>query len=227
MSSESGNSKRHHNPVNSLCRKIQAINMLDRTSNPTLQIPKFQSKNFDSPQGNVVKNLEEILKKRTLKASENAGASDDLYLLSPCSDSVFSPGMQAMTPSHRRISDIRLENATFSVGRSKEKVSRPWLLMGQIGGCLSPPCKCGELGYHRTEQKGALTQEYSCLTSSPSLVTGNPLSSSECVFQSPLEKRLCFDERGKLTLDRMMFKILCGEYLGMRLEAFYPKHIPS
>ncbi|XP_053262568.1 inositol 1,4,5-triphosphate receptor associated 2 [Podarcis raffonei] len=109
MSSGSSRDKRHHHPVDSLCRKLQNINMKDQASNPALQIPKFQSKNFDSPQGNVKKNLEEILKKRTLKASDsNAQGYDNL--LSPFSDNVFSPSRQAASPSHRRLSDIRSES---------------------------------------------------------------------------------------------------------------------
>ncbi|NWX07104.1 LRMP protein, partial [Caloenas nicobarica] len=59
---------RHHNPVDSICRKIKSIQMMDQVSNPTLQIPKFQSRNFDSPQCNTKKNLEEILKKRTARS---------------------------------------------------------------------------------------------------------------------------------------------------------------
>ncbi|NXT96526.1 LRMP protein, partial [Anhinga rufa] len=55
---------RHHNPVDSICRKIKSIQMMDQVSNPALQIPKFQSRSFDSPQCNIKKNLEEILKKR-------------------------------------------------------------------------------------------------------------------------------------------------------------------
>ncbi|NXX65355.1 LRMP protein, partial [Spizella passerina] len=54
-----------HNPVDSICRKIKSIQMMDHVSNPALQIPKLQSQNFDSPQSNIKKNLEEILKGRS------------------------------------------------------------------------------------------------------------------------------------------------------------------
>ncbi|NXQ25850.1 LRMP protein, partial [Alaudala cheleensis] len=76
---------RHHNPVDSICRKIKSIQMMDQISNPALQIPKFQSRNFDSPQSNPKKNLEEILKRRTYRSWESACS----FLVSPGSDSIF------------------------------------------------------------------------------------------------------------------------------------------
>ncbi|XP_044286333.1 inositol 1,4,5-triphosphate receptor associated 2 [Varanus komodoensis] len=143
MSSNRGRGKRHHHPVNSLCRKLQTIKMMDQASNPALQIPKFQSKNFDSPQGNMKKNLEEIWKRRTLKTSDNSTVpSSDGHSLSPLSDNVFSPCSPVATPSHRRISDIRSE--TFSVGRNKEKACRPWL--DQAESCSPCLLDWGELG---------------------------------------------------------------------------------
>ncbi|NXQ12920.1 LRMP protein, partial [Peucedramus taeniatus] len=77
---------RHHNPVDSICRKIKSIQMMDQVSNPSLQIPKFQSRNFDSPQSNTKKNLEEILKGRTCRGRESACSP----LASPDGDNVFS-----------------------------------------------------------------------------------------------------------------------------------------
>ncbi|KFQ60149.1 hypothetical protein N334_05678, partial [Pelecanus crispus] len=77
---------RHHNPVDSICRKIKSIQMMDEVSNPALQIPKLQSRNFDSPQCNIKKNLEEILKKRTFRSHDSTGS----HLIGPSSDNVFS-----------------------------------------------------------------------------------------------------------------------------------------
>ncbi|NWX64000.1 LRMP protein, partial [Promerops cafer] len=85
---------RHHNPVDSICRKIKSIQMMDQVSNPALQIPKFQSRNFDSPQSSTKKNLEEILKGRTCRSQESACSP----LVSPDSESIFSansPGLGA------------------------------------------------------------------------------------------------------------------------------------
>ncbi|NWV51367.1 LRMP protein, partial [Daphoenositta chrysoptera] len=77
---------RHRNPVDSICRKIKSIQMMDQVSNPVLQIPKFQSRNFDSPQSNTKKNLEEILKGRTCRSWESTCSP----LVSPDSDSFSS-----------------------------------------------------------------------------------------------------------------------------------------
>ncbi|NWX49195.1 LRMP protein, partial [Steatornis caripensis] len=85
---------RHHNPVDSICRKIKSIKMMDQVSNPALQIPKFQSRNFDSSQCNIKKNLEEVLKKRTFRSRNSSGP----HLISPNSDSVFSADLQLLSP---------------------------------------------------------------------------------------------------------------------------------
>ncbi|KAH0617140.1 hypothetical protein JD844_028840 [Phrynosoma platyrhinos] len=212
MASESHNRKRHHHPVDSLCRKLQAINMMDQASNPALQIPKFQSKNFDSPQCNVRKNLEEILKKRTLKTSDSDNTmGNDTYLLSPFTDdNSSSPCPPVVTPTHRRVSDIRLE--TFSNSKNKEKASKSWLLMGQMGSCS--PCLFRQggsgsaqlCGTNSTEQKSTSSQEYSYLTSSPDLSTQEP-KSAHSVFQSPLSQRH-FLGKGKALIENMMVMMM-------------------
>uniref|UniRef100_UPI00398E73CA inositol 1,4,5-triphosphate receptor associated 2 n=1 Tax=Pristiophorus japonicus TaxID=55135 RepID=UPI00398E73CA len=60
-------SSKRHNPVESICRKIQTIQRRDEVSNPTLKIPKFRSRNFESPQTSVRKNMEVILRNRTVE----------------------------------------------------------------------------------------------------------------------------------------------------------------
>uniref|UniRef100_A0A8C0EXE3 Inositol 1,4,5-triphosphate receptor associated 2 n=1 Tax=Bubo bubo TaxID=30461 RepID=A0A8C0EXE3_BUBBB len=131
MSSEHGANKRHHNPVDSICRKIKSIQMMDQVSNPALQIPKFQSRNFDSPQCNIKKNLEEILKKITSRSHD----STDQYLISPSSDSVFSADMQVLSPYLRRISDSHSASATFSVIKSKERSRNSWMPVCHVEDC--------------------------------------------------------------------------------------------
>ncbi|NXC97918.1 LRMP protein, partial [Certhia brachydactyla] len=87
---------RNYNPVDSICRKIKSIQMMDQVSNPALQIPKFQSRNFDSPQSNTKKNLEEILKGRTCRSQESSCSPS----VSPGRDSIFpadSPGLGAIS----------------------------------------------------------------------------------------------------------------------------------
>uniref|UniRef100_A0ACB8FMJ4 Uncharacterized protein n=1 Tax=Sphaerodactylus townsendi TaxID=933632 RepID=A0ACB8FMJ4_9SAUR len=193
MSTESG--KRHHNPVDSLCRKIQTINMLDKTANPALQIPKLRSKNFDSPQANVKKNLEEILKKRTLKSSEGSWTSQDASFLTPYSDEVFSPCLSKVAPSHRRISDIQFENKTFTVGRNKDRGNRFAFPAVESGSYLSPPFRSRETalgrfsGNHGAEHKSVDSPDNNCFTSSPNWFA-RELKSMPPALQSPVAKRL-------------------------------------
>ncbi|XP_053717997.1 inositol 1,4,5-triphosphate receptor associated 2 isoform X2 [Synchiropus splendidus] len=55
---------RRHNPVDSICRKLQTIQWRgDREPNSPFQIPKLSSSNYDSPQCGLRHNLEVLLKK--------------------------------------------------------------------------------------------------------------------------------------------------------------------
>ncbi|KAK9400178.1 lymphoid-restricted membrane protein-like [Crotalus adamanteus] len=200
MSSKDNCGKRHH-PVASLCRKLQAINMMDQASNPALQIPKFQSKNFDSPQSNTKKNLEEILKKRTLKS--NSALGTDLCLLSPSSDNLLSPAPGMMqTPRHRRISDIRSES--FSLGGNKEKPNKSWVLVNQRGNGSPHLIKHGELtsdylcDHSNIEPKVTSALECSYFTSSPDLFIQGP-KPVQPTFPSPPPTR--FSLGWKLAVD--------------------------
>ncbi|XP_061770050.1 inositol 1,4,5-triphosphate receptor associated 2 isoform X4 [Nerophis ophidion] len=56
--------RRRHNPVDSICRKLQTIRWRgDREPNSPFQIPKLSSSSFDSPQCGLRRDLEAILKK--------------------------------------------------------------------------------------------------------------------------------------------------------------------
>ncbi|XP_063786153.1 LOW QUALITY PROTEIN: inositol 1,4,5-triphosphate receptor associated 2 [Pseudophryne corroboree] len=66
---ERGSATKRHNPVDSIRRKIETIKMSDQESSPYLQIPKFPPRNFDSPQSSTKKDLEEVLKNRTVKST--------------------------------------------------------------------------------------------------------------------------------------------------------------
>ncbi|KAM9771671.1 inositol 1,4,5-triphosphate receptor associated 2 isoform 7-T7 [Syngnathus typhle] len=55
---------RRHNPVDSICRKLQTIQWRgDREPNTPFRIPKLSSSSYDSPQCGLRRNLEAILKK--------------------------------------------------------------------------------------------------------------------------------------------------------------------
>ncbi|XP_034078971.1 lymphoid-restricted membrane protein isoform X6 [Gymnodraco acuticeps] len=62
---------RRHNPVDSICRKLQTIQWRgDREPNSPFQIPKLSSNNYYSPQSGLRHNMESILKKGTLHRDE-------------------------------------------------------------------------------------------------------------------------------------------------------------
>lgn len=66
---------RRHNPVDSICRKLQTIQWCgEREPNSPFQIPKFSSSSYDSPQCGLRHNVETILKKgaRHREPSERA-----------------------------------------------------------------------------------------------------------------------------------------------------------
>ncbi|XP_055009206.1 inositol 1,4,5-triphosphate receptor associated 2 isoform X2 [Boleophthalmus pectinirostris] len=58
---------RRHNPVDSICKKLQTIQWRrEREPNSPFQIPKFSSSSYDSPQCGLRSNLEALLKKGAL-----------------------------------------------------------------------------------------------------------------------------------------------------------------
>lgn len=62
---------RRHNPVDSICRKLQTIQWRgDREPNSPFQIPKLSSSSYDSPQCGLRHNLEAILKKGAFHRDE-------------------------------------------------------------------------------------------------------------------------------------------------------------
>nr|XP_021149578.1 lymphoid-restricted membrane protein isoform X3 [Columba livia]XP_021149579.1 lymphoid-restricted membrane protein isoform X3 [Columba livia]XP_021149580.1 lymphoid-restricted membrane protein isoform X3 [Columba livia]XP_021149581.1 lymphoid-restricted membrane protein isoform X3 [Columba livia]XP_021149582.1 lymphoid-restricted membrane protein isoform X3 [Columba livia] len=199
MSSEHGAIKRHHNPVDSICRKIKSIQMMDQVSNPTLQIPKLQSRNFDSPQCNTKKNLEEILKKRTVRSHYSTGP----HLTSPSNDSGSSADLQLLSPCLGCNSESCSANATYTTVKSEERSSNSWMPVCPMETCSPSYFRTGEAttqnklcALSNIESKD-VPREQNYLTSSPNLYffTSDKKSGS-AVIQSPVLKRLPLSERG-------------------------------
>lgn len=68
---------RRHNPVDSICRKLQTIQWRgDREPNSPFQIPKLSSSSYNSPQCGLRHNLEAILKKSALQRDEGERGKD-------------------------------------------------------------------------------------------------------------------------------------------------------
>ncbi|KAM7056950.1 inositol 1,4,5-triphosphate receptor associated 2 [Acridotheres tristis] len=192
---ERGAKKRHHNPVDSICKKIKSIQMMDQVSNPALQIPKFQSRNFDSPQSNTKKNLEEILKGRTCRSQESSCSP----LVSPGSDSIFLVD----SPHPGATSGSCSANTTFPVLRSTERSSSSWMphysTENSSPYCFGPreanaqnkPCASAKAEPKDVRPK----QKY--LTSSPNLYFFTSEKKSEsAVVQPPEPKTFPSNERG-------------------------------
>lgn len=193
---ERGAKKRHHNPVDSICRKIKSIQMMDQVANPALQIPKFQSRNFDSPQSNPIKNLEEVLKGRTCRSWESACSP----LVTPNRDSVFS----ANSPSLGATSDSYSAKTTFSILKSNERPSSlrmsPYPVENSSPYCFGPreanaqnkPCALAN-----AEPKDVRPKQKH-LTSSPNVYFFTPEKKAEsAAVQPPAPKTLPSSERGK------------------------------
>ncbi|XP_021419275.2 inositol 1,4,5-triphosphate receptor associated 2 isoform X2 [Oncorhynchus mykiss] len=100
--------RQRHNPVDSICRKLQTIQRHDREVNPSspFQIPKFTSSSYDSPQSSLRRNLEVILKKREREGLLTPKGSPQLPRSSHCpNSSPANPTMNPPTPV----------NATFTI----------------------------------------------------------------------------------------------------------------
>ncbi|XP_056604629.1 inositol 1,4,5-triphosphate receptor associated 2 isoform X2 [Triplophysa dalaica] len=89
-----GVTPRRHNPVDSICRKLQTIQRRDQEVNSPFQIPKFQSNSYDSPHSGLRLNLEAILKNRGVRADEDLDSSSGM--LTPTASP--GPGSSSQTP---------------------------------------------------------------------------------------------------------------------------------
>ncbi|XP_016138401.1 inositol 1,4,5-triphosphate receptor associated 2 [Sinocyclocheilus grahami] len=100
---------RRHNPVDSICRKLQTIQRRDQEVNSPFQIPKFQSSSYDSPHSGLHVNLEAILKKRTVRTDGGSDRNSSESLLTPTA----SPGPGSVPNTPR--TPITPGNATYTI----------------------------------------------------------------------------------------------------------------
>ncbi|XP_059367169.1 inositol 1,4,5-triphosphate receptor associated 2 isoform X1 [Carassius carassius] len=104
-----GVTPRRHNPVDSICRKLQTIQRRDQEVNSPFQIPKFQSSSYDSPHSGLRLNLEAILKKRTVRTDGDSDCDSSVSMLTPTASP--GPGSAANTPR----APITPGNATYTI----------------------------------------------------------------------------------------------------------------
>ncbi|XP_077090485.1 inositol 1,4,5-triphosphate receptor associated 2 isoform X2 [Siphateles boraxobius] len=104
-----GVTPRRHNPVDSICRKLQTIQRRDQEVNSPFQIPKFQSNSYDSPHSGLRLNLEAILKKRTVRLDGETDCDSSADMLTPTASP--GPGSSSNTPC----APITPANATYTI----------------------------------------------------------------------------------------------------------------
>ncbi|KAG8438552.1 hypothetical protein GDO86_004933 [Hymenochirus boettgeri] len=204
---ETGSATKRHNPVDSICRKIKTIQMRDQESNPNLQIPKFQSRNFDSPQSNTKKNLEEMLKNRTVKNPEKVPgtAGKELGGFSSPSINIFSPGVRTASPHMQSISECGspLGNSTYSINLMVKDKNRKIWPPCKSQSCSTPVVYAGDLQF-KFSQSALPSAQYRRVQLEEQTIPSAPSPSfyfadrkSETIaLQSPVVKRLSLSETG-------------------------------
>ncbi|XP_069347577.1 inositol 1,4,5-triphosphate receptor associated 2 [Eulemur rufifrons] len=183
--------KRHH-PVESICRKIRAIQRREAISNPIQQIIKYQSSSFDSPQTNTKKNFEEVLRKLTaghvpmpdshLSSSEKV----DTFTSSPQIVSPGTPSIALLSPS---------ETETYSVIlTSSENISKPRSESNKNYTSLMSQIRKGEFFWNKGFHNYCRENNFSTSTLD---FDSNFCQSSECFDpQDSVVKKLPLNEDG-------------------------------
>ncbi|XP_041109849.1 inositol 1,4,5-triphosphate receptor associated 2 [Polyodon spathula] len=209
MSSEAVGNQRRHNPVDSICRKIQTIQRRDQEANPTLQIPKFQSRNYDSPQSSLKKNLEGMLKNRTIKNER-----DLLSFGSPAGDSLVFQVIPGSSPCKQWSSIAPTpSNATYTIsGLTAEKSSKPWPPRSWAQSCSTPATQTGESYFDFAQYSANSNAEYrSRFCDKADGITASPVSCN-INFYTPAQ-RLEGDNPRALVVKRLSM----GEGVASRL----------
>lgn len=116
---------RRHNPVDSICRKLQTIQWRgDREPNSPFQIPKFSSSSYDSPQCVLRQNVEAILKKGTLHREDREGAKEGvkekgkglgMQSSAACQRSSLGFSVPLSTPSTPACNTTTSSNVTYTI----------------------------------------------------------------------------------------------------------------
>uniref|UniRef100_A0A8C8A3N5 Lymphoid-restricted membrane protein n=1 Tax=Oryzias sinensis TaxID=183150 RepID=A0A8C8A3N5_9TELE len=106
---------RRHNPVDSICRKLQTIQWRgDREPNSPFQIPKLSSSSYDSPQCSLRSSLEAILKKGACHGDGEGRGSRSMGMPSSVASQRSGAGHYnpPCTPTHHRATPA---NVTYTI----------------------------------------------------------------------------------------------------------------
>ncbi|XP_062238995.1 inositol 1,4,5-triphosphate receptor associated 2 isoform X3 [Platichthys flesus] len=118
---------RRHNPVDSICRKLQTIQWRgDREPNTPFQIPKLSSSSYDSPQSGLRHNLEAILKKSALYRDEGERGKEKVKekvkeqgsgmpISASSQNSSMGPAVPLSTPSTPAVNPPAPANITYTI----------------------------------------------------------------------------------------------------------------
>ncbi|XP_060933328.1 inositol 1,4,5-triphosphate receptor associated 2 [Limanda limanda] len=117
---------RRHNPVDSICRKLQTIQWRgDREPNTPFQIPKLSSSSYDSPQCGLRHNLEAILKKSALYRYEGERGKKEkvkekvigsgMPTSASSQKSSMGPAVPLSTPSTPELNPKTPANITYTI----------------------------------------------------------------------------------------------------------------
>ncbi|XP_032711145.1 lymphoid-restricted membrane protein [Lontra canadensis] len=190
---------KRHNPVESICRKIRAIQKREDTSDPVRQILKYQSSSFDSPQINTEKDIEEVLK----NMATTPIPSPNTFFSSTTRDDAIIPSPQVRSPRTPSISHLRSpENATYPVLlTSSEHLSRPRPESCQNSSSWASQTRKGEhfstkdLNNHCENHFNALTLDFDSTSD----------KNSECLTpQESVVKKLSLNEAGSVGVAKII-----------------------
>ncbi|XP_041059031.1 inositol 1,4,5-triphosphate receptor associated 2 [Carcharodon carcharias] len=197
---------KRHNPVESICRKIQTIQRRDCVSNPVMQIPKFRSRNFESPQISLKKNMEVILRNRTV---ENHMVKREVNIaVANCTSSPETSSGQPRNSGRKPPAVSSTYTVISSVG---EKASKPQNCCRALS-CSTPVNESGRnLAILSQPHSAIINIEHRILTSDDCSAACSPVNSTNFNFftclhrtQSPVAKRLSLDETSGKLIKRKM-----------------------
>ncbi|XP_030686414.2 inositol 1,4,5-triphosphate receptor associated 2 isoform X1 [Globicephala melas] len=192
MASVKKAAEKRHNPVQSICRKIQAIQKREESTSPIRQIIRYQSSKFDSPQTNPKKDFEEVLKKMMTVAIP----LPDPRSSSPEKVGAFTSHPQRASPRTPSISHLSSpEYATYSlILTSSEDISRPRSQSSQNYTSLIPQIRKRELFSNKDLKNCGSENDFSALT-----LDFDSTSNQSSEFFTPQDsvvKKLSLNEEG-------------------------------
>ncbi|KAI5158798.1 Inositol 1,4,5-Triphosphate Receptor Associated 2 [Manis pentadactyla] len=191
--------EKRHNPVESICRKIIAIQKREEISSPGRQITKYQSSSFNSPQTNTKKDFEEVLKKMTASHSPMPNApfsspeKDDAFISSPLTVSPTSPPTSHLSSPENAAGAVILP--------SSENISRPQSQSYETYTSLVSQIRKGERFSNKDLNNHCSENNFRALALDSDSTSDQ---SSEFVTQDSVAKKLSLSEDGSVGMAKII-----------------------